>query len=154
MRVRSHTTSVAPSRTSIVERGLIALALAVLANALIRGIAVALVSGAESVDPLGWGPVLVSTAVAATMATGVYAALVRFTGRPTRNFVALAAVVLVASLIPIATVAPSIPGVTTPVLGALVAMHVASAVAIVAALTGAVNRRTVGLRARSGAKPR
>lgn len=125
--------------TSLPERAVIGLLVAVVANALVRGLA-SLAVDTAGIDPLGWGPILGSTAVAAVGATVVYAVLSRFSARPDRHFTVVAAVVLLLSMAPVFTVAPSLPGVTTPVLAVLAVLHVTTAVALVAGLTGVVHR--------------
>lgn len=128
------------SPSGIVRRGLLAAVLAVLANTLLRIGSVTLVPALAAVEPFGWGPIVASSVVAAIGATVVYWALARFTERPNRNFTAVAGAVLALSFVPLVTAAPAVPRMTTAGLLALGAMHVVSAVVIVAALTGAVRR--------------
>lgn len=128
------------SPSGIVQRGLLAVVIAVFANALLRVGSVTLVPALAAVEPFGWGPIVASSVVAAIGATVVYWTLARFTERPNRNFTAVAGAVLALSFVPLATAAPAIPGMTTAGVLALGAMHVVSAVVIVAALTGAVRR--------------
>ncbi len=122
-------------RNTLVRRGLTAAGLALLAVALVRVIAVWLVPGLATLAPLGWGPLAASTLIAAVGATLVYALL---SGRPnaTRNFLAAAAAVLVVSFVPLVTVAPTIPGMSTLGLVVLAITHVAVAVGIVPPLLG------------------
>jgi len=93
------------------------------------------VSGAQS--PFGAVPIVTSTVVSGAGAAVAYAALVRFTARPVRNFTALSAAVFVVMLLPVVAVAPSL-GLTAVGQGALVALHVAVAVPLVAFVAGAV----------------
>lgn len=83
------------------------------------------------------GPTVASTVFAGTGAAVAYAVLARVTARPTRNFVALAAVVFVVMLAPVLTIAPSM-GVSAAGQAVLVLVHAAVAVPLVAALIGAV----------------
>jgi hypothetical protein len=122
-------------RTTLVRRGLTAAGLALLAVALVRVVAVSLAPDLAALPPLGWGPLVASTLIAAAGATLVYALL---SDRPTatRDFLAVAATVLVVSFVPVVTVAPTVPGMSTAGLVALGAAHVAVAVGIVGPLVG------------------
>lgn len=93
------------------------------------------VSGPQS--PFGAVPIVLSTVVSGVGAAVVYAALARLTGRPVRNFTALSAAVFVVMLVPVFAVAPSL-GLTAVGQGALVVLHVAVAVPLVAFVVGAV----------------
>ncbi len=115
---------------SLVERGALALVVSVLAVALVRAIAGALLAVPPAFGPTQWGPALGFTAFAAVVATLVYAALDRFTARTDRNFVAVAVIVTLAMLVPVATVAPSIPGATTALQAVLVVFHLVAGVGI------------------------
>jgi hypothetical protein len=112
----------------------------VVAALVVSGIVTALgldlgVSGAQS--PFGAVPIVMSTVVSGVGAAVAYAALARLTDRPVRNFTALSAVVFVAMLLPVFGVAPSL-GLTAIGQGALVLIHVAVAVPLVAFVVGAV----------------
>ena len=87
--------------------------------------------------PITLGAVLVSSFVPALVAAVVLALLGRFTRRPVRNFVVLAAVVFVVSL-----VAPfSVPGAPVPMVAAPILMHVVAAVVITGVLTALAPER-------------
>jgi len=92
-------------------------------------------SGAQS--PFGAIPIVMSTVVAGVGAAVAYAAMVRFTDRPVRNFSILSAAVFVVMLVPVFAVAPAL-GLTAVGQGALVLIHVAVAVPLVAFVAGAV----------------
>jgi hypothetical protein len=93
------------------------------------------VNGPQS--PFGAVPIVMSTIVAGVGAAVAYAGLVRLTERPVRNFVAVSAVVFTAMLVPVFVIAPSL-GLTAVGQAALVLLHVAVAVPIVAFVVGAV----------------
>jgi len=66
-----------------------------------------------------------------------YATLIRFTDRPVRNFSILSAAVFAVMLVPVFAAAPAL-GLTVVGQGALVLIHVAVAVPLVACVVGAV----------------
>jgi len=112
----------------------------VLAALVVSGIVTALglnlgVSGAQS--PFGTIPIVTSTVFAGVGAAVAYATLVRFTDRPVRNFSILSAAVFAVMLVPIFAAAPAL-GLTVVGQGALVLIHVAVAVPLVAFVVGAV----------------
>ncbi|WP_262177882.1 DUF6069 family protein [Haloarcula laminariae] len=109
-----------------------ALAVAAIAGALGLDLGV---SGAQS--PFGAVPIVTSTVVSGVGAAVAYAAIVRFTDRPVRNFTALSAAVFVVMLVPVFAFAPSL-GLTAVGQAALVAIHAAVAVPLVAFIIGAV----------------
>jgi len=109
-------------------------ALAVSAIVTVLGLDVG-VSGAQS--PFGAVPIVTSTVVSGVGAAVAYAALVRVTDRPVRNFSVLSAAVFVVMLVPVLAIAPSL-GLTVVGQGALVLSHVAVAVPLVAFVAGAV----------------
>ena len=109
-------------------------ALAVSAIVTVLGLDVG-VSGAQS--PFGAVPIVTSTVVSGVGAAVAYAALVRVTDRPVRNFSVLSAAVFVVILVPVLAIAPSL-GLTVVGQGALVLSHVAVAVPLVAFVAGAV----------------
>jgi len=94
------------------------------------------VSGPQS--PFGAIPIVTSTVVSGVGAAVAYAALVRFTDRPVRNFGALSAAVFVAMLVPVVAIAPSL-GLTAVGQAALVVIHVVVAAPLVAFVAGAVS---------------
>lgn len=113
---------------------------AVVAVLLVRGIVTALgadlgVSGPQS--PFGTIPLIASSVVSGTGAAVAYAALVRFTERPVRNFVGLAAVVFAVMLVPVIAFAPAM-GVTAVGQAVLFVLHAVVAVPLVAFVIGAV----------------
>ena len=120
---------------------LVALA-ATLANALVYLVASAI--GAIPSDfvipgpgtPLTLGMVLGTTVVPALLAAMVFALLGRFTRRPVRNFVVLAALLLVLSFVTPLTV----PGAPLSMVLALEVMHVVAAVVIVGGLVTLARR--------------
>ncbi|MFC6940257.1 hypothetical protein ACFQE8_09830 [Salinirubellus sp. GCM10025818] len=119
----------------LARRGLMAGVVVLLSLALVRLVAGMVVPLAD-VGPASWNPVLATGVVVTVGATVVYGLLTRLLDRPDRAFVGLAAAVLVVSMIPLVTVAPALPGVTTAVVVVLAAMHAAAALAAVAVLTG------------------
>ncbi|WP_254546108.1 DUF6069 family protein [Halomarina pelagica] len=127
---------VTPARSSrdLLVRGALALVVAVLGAALVRLVAGALLVVPAGFDPMGWTPIVTSSAVAAVGATLVYAVLTRLVARPDRWFVAVAAVVLALSALPLVTVAPGLPGATTELVAVLGVMHLVVGVGIVVAL--------------------
>lgn len=66
-----------------------------------RWIAVTANPSLAGADPFAPGPIAVTTVVAGAGAAVVYAALVRLTARPTRNFLIVAGAVFVLSLLPV-----------------------------------------------------
>jgi hypothetical protein len=95
------------------------------------------VGAAGATNPFAAAPVLGSVVVAGVLAAVAYAALDRFTARPTRNFAALAAVVFAAMLVPVLTVAPSM-GVTAAGQVVLAVFHILVALPLVAFVAGTV----------------
>jgi hypothetical protein len=81
------------------------------------------------------GGTIIFTLVPAIVAVLLYAALLRFTRNPARIFTAIAAVVLVLSVIPDFTYIPTVPGSSAPQTAVLVVMHVVAAAVIVGMLT-------------------
>lgn len=88
-------------------------------------------------DPFAAGPLIGASVVAGIGAALTYAAVVKFTAQPVRNFLALAAGVFVLMLIPVFAAPPE--GITTAGQGILVVYHALVAVPLVAVITGAVN---------------
>lgn len=118
------------------RRALVALSLALAAAVATRLLAVAALGPvANSFDPLALAPLAISAAAAAVGATLVYAALDRLVARPERAFLAVAAVVLAASFLPVALVAPTLPGATVGALALLGLAHVLVAAGVVGGLT-------------------
>ena len=91
----------------------------------------------RAMSPFGI-PAILSAVVAGVGAAVAYAALVRYTDRPTRNFGILSALVFLLMLVPAFTFATE-QGVAGGVgQGLLVALHAAVAVPLVAFIVGAV----------------
>lgn len=128
-------TNVRLERSELLRRGVVTLAVTLLAVAAVRGLA-GLVVPLDGIGPMTWPAVLGSSAVGVLGGTLVYAVLVRFLDRPDRAFLALATVVLVGSLVPVVFFAPTLPGVTTAVVGLMAVLHVVVAAAVVGGLTG------------------
>jgi hypothetical protein len=78
---------------------------------------------------------IIFTLFPAIVAVLLYAALLRFTDNPVRNFTIIAAVVFVVSVIPDVTYIPSQPGATSGQTAILVLMHAIAAIVIVGMLT-------------------
>jgi peptidoglycan/LPS O-acetylase OafA/YrhL len=85
-------------------------------------------------------PAVLSAVVAGTGAAVAYAALVRYTGRPARNFGILSAVMFALMLVPVFTFAPEQGVAEGAGQALLVALHAAVAVPLVAFISGAVAR--------------
>ncbi len=115
--------------------------MAILAALLVRALVLALDFdlgvAATGQTPLVVGPIVGFTLFAATGAAVVYAALVRLTERPVRNFAVTAATFFAVMVGPLATVAPA-QGVTTVRLAVPFVLHVVVAVPLVAFLVGSV----------------
>lgn len=132
------TRTVGPRR--LVKYGLVAALAASIANILVllTGLAVIefpaeFVGG--SFGPLAAGPVVVNSAGAAVGATLVYGVITRYTSRPNRTFVVVAAAALVLSFAMF--LAPDLAGAPLRVFAVLAVMHVVAAVAIIGVLTRA-----------------
>jgi hypothetical protein len=129
---------VARSGIELARRATLGTTVAIVAALLVRGIVLALDAdvGLPTVgqSPFAVGPIVAFSFVAGVGATVVYAALVRLTERPVRNFGIAAAVVFALLLLPMATV----QGVTTTGLAVLFILHVVVAAALVTFLVGAV----------------
>lgn len=131
---------VATTGGELARRTAIGVLVGVIAALAVSGIVTTLglnlgVSGAQS--PFGAIPIVMSTVVAGVGAAVAYAAMVRLTDRPIRNFTVLSAAVFVVMLVPVFAIAPSL-GLTVVGQGALVLIHVAVAVPLVAFVAGAV----------------
>jgi hypothetical protein len=128
------------SGSDLARRTGLGVLVAVVAVLLVRGIVSALgvdlgVSGPQS--PFATVPILASGVVSGVGAAVAYAALVRFTERPVRNFVGLAAVVFAVMLVPVLVFAPTM-GVTAVGQAVLFVFHVVVAVPLVAFVVGAI----------------
>ena len=76
-----------------------------------------------------------TTAVAAVVASLVYAGLLRFTANPARNFSIVSAVVFVVTTVPDFTYIPGVEGASTAQASVLALMHVVAATIITGTLT-------------------
>jgi hypothetical protein len=130
---------VAPTANDLVRRTFVGVLVAVVA---VLGARVGadlleldLVAATATNSPFDAIPLVASSAIAGAGAAVVYAGLVRYTARPTRNFLVVAAAVFAAMLVPVAAFAPEL-GVTATGQLTLVVLHVAVAVPIVAAIVG------------------
>jgi hypothetical protein len=119
----------------LVKYGLFAVIAASVVNVGIRVIALAVFGVSSEFGPLGWGPVIVTSAVGAVGATIVYGVISRYSRRPNKMFTIIAAVVLVLSFGSFLAPPPVLAGAPLTVITTLGAMHVAAAVAIVGVLT-------------------
>ncbi|WP_226040643.1 DUF6069 family protein [Natrinema sp. DC36] len=123
-----------PSDRDIALSGAVALVLSLLINWLIvfgantGGIAPDLMA-------LNYGPVSLFTTLGVVGAIVTYGVLTRVAANPDRLFAAVAAIVLLISLVPDFTVIPGEPGGSLVAGAILGAMHVATAVVCVGALT-------------------
>lgn len=91
----------------------------------------------RAMSPFGI-PAVLSAVVAGTGAAVAYAALVRYTGRPARNFGILAAAVFLLMLVPVFAFAPEQGVAEGAGQGLLVVLHAAVAVPLAAFIGGAV----------------
>ena len=116
--------------------GLATVVAAVLANVLVYALGGAFVGyDPEFVVLANASGTILFTVVPATGAVLLYAALRRFARRPARAFAIIAAVVLVASIVPDFTYIPTVPGATAGQTAILVLMHAVAAGVIVGMLT-------------------
>ncbi len=125
----------------VLNRGLFAVLGAIVAVALVRSLAGVLVGSLDAYDPLAWPALVGSTVVAGIAATVVYVVLAQLVASPERWFLAIAAVVLALSFVPLLTVAPAIPGATAGLVATLGVMHVVVAVVVATTLTYGATRR-------------
>lgn len=92
-----------------------------------------------AMSPFSAGALVGSTIAAGAGAALAYAVVNRFTARPVRNFVAIAAAVFLVMLVPVFAVAPAM-GITPTGQGLLVAYHLIVAVPLTAFVVGALGR--------------
>jgi uncharacterized membrane protein len=125
-----------PSRsgTSLVRRGLIAVVLSVVANAVLLVVAQA-TRIAPDFRPLAWPPVVFLTVVGAVGAVAVYWLLSRWADDPDRTFTLVAGVVLVLSFVPDLFLLSADENATVLGVVVLMAMHVTVAAICVGVLT-------------------
>ncbi|MFC5971819.1 DUF6069 family protein [Halomarina salina] len=134
----SVTTPESTRRTSrdLAGRGFAAILFAIVAVAVGRGIAGAVVTIPNSFRPLSWSELVGVATLAGICASVAFSLLARWTARPERWFVALAGTVLMGSFVPLAVVGPTVSGATTELLAVLAAMHVAVAAGVTLPLVG------------------
>jgi cytosine/uracil/thiamine/allantoin permease len=118
--------------------GLVALLGSVLANLLLRVIAVALLRPDPAFMQLQWGPPIFFSVIGVLGAIGAYALIGRRSQRPISLFRRVALIVLLLSFIPdvlLLFAGAAVPGVTLPNVIALMLMHVVAWYITVQALT-------------------
>lgn len=117
--------------------GPLAIAAAVVANVLVRTVAVALFDVSPEFPPLALEPTVVFTVVGVLGAVLVFALVVRFARRPVRLFRRIALVVLLLSFVPnvLLLVPSSVPGATVPAVVTLMFEHVVAWAVSVGILT-------------------
>jgi hypothetical protein len=129
------TSNPAPSESVAFGRlwwvGLLAIAVAAAANALVRAGAVALFDVPARFEPLMLEEIVLSTVIGVAGATGVYAIVGWLAKRPIRIFRILAGVALLLSFVP----PLSLPGVSIPIILTLGLMHIVAAAISVGLLT-------------------
>jgi glucose dehydrogenase len=122
-----------------VARTAIAAVAAVIANVLVRAIAIALFDIPSEFEHLALRAVIVSTLVGVIAAGLVYAVIARRAADPARTFTIVAVVALVLSLLAPLSVGlqdpPEYPGTDAGSIGTMMFMHVVAAAIAVAALT-------------------
>lgn len=120
---------------ALVARGSVALVLALVVNGLVT-FAAGVAGVAPGLEELSYGSVFMLTTAGVVGATATYGLLALLFDDPDLPFVAVAAVVLLVSLIPDFTFIPDQPGGSLAAGVVLGTMHVTTAVIAVAALTG------------------
>lgn len=114
----------------VLQAGAVALVLSVVVNAAL--VTVASMAGiGEGLMAMTYPAVIFLTTVGVVGAVAVYLFLRRLTSRPDRNFVAIAAVVLLVSIVPDFTYIPAQPGGSVTAGAVLALMHVAAAAIVV-----------------------
>ena len=141
MTTQTSSATVRSASGSIWRAALIALVASLVANHIIRLLALALLSPDQGFMALtSFGPVTVFTIFGVAGATAVYALLRRFTANPNRIFTIVAVVVLLVSLIPdimlAITPAMPLPTATPATMTALALMHIATAFIVWRLFTG------------------
>lgn len=117
-------------RRGVLQAGAIALVLSVAVNVALATVARMAEIG-EGLMAMTYPSVLLLTAVAVVGAVAVYLALRWVTSSPDRIFLAVAAVVLVVSVVPDFTYVPAQPGGSVTAGAVLALMHVATAAIVV-----------------------
>ena len=124
----------------LAKYGLLTVLVAVVANALVRMIALSVSTVPADFWPLGWGAVIISTVLTTAGATIVYGVITRFSTRPNRTFTITAAVVLLLSFSSFVAPPPVLTDAPASVLAALSLMHVIVAVVSVGVLMRAADK--------------
>lgn len=122
------------SGRSLVQRGLLAVVLSVVANAVVLTIARTL-RIAPGFEPFEWASVVSLTAVGAVGAVVVYWLLSRWSATPDRTFTVVAGVVLLVSFVPDLFLLSGDENATIPGVVVLMVMHVVVAAVCVGLLT-------------------
>ncbi len=117
--------------------GPLAIAAAVVANVLVRTVAVVLFDVSPGFPALALGPTVVFTVVGVLGAVLVFALVARFARRPVRLFRRIALVVLLVSFVPnvLLLLSDSVAGATVPAVGTLMFEHVVAWAVSVGILT-------------------
>jgi Family of unknown function (DUF6069) len=123
--------------------GLLAVLISIIANAILRVIAYQVIAIPADFWPLRWEIVITSTAVTAIGATVVYWVSARFSQRPNRTFVIIAALVLLLSFVSFIASPQILAEAPTSVSVSLAGMHVSVAVICVSFLTQITDTTTV-----------
>lgn len=112
----------------LLRAGALAIGASVIANLIIRIIAVNLLGIGEGFMPLSWGPPIVFTIIGVLGAIIVFAIIARFAKRPARLFRIVGLVALVLSLLPDIGLltSNSMPGTSLAAVITLILMHVAA----------------------------
>lgn len=127
------------SMKSLLQLGLIALALSLIINWLITFGAIS-ADIAPQLDALNYGPITFLTTIGVLGATITYGVLTRVVDNPNRVFTILAAILLLISLIPDFTIIPNETGGSLLAGSILALMHITTAVICVGVLTEVRNR--------------
>jgi Mg/Co/Ni transporter MgtE len=136
MRDRGYTASEPAPLPDLLARTLLAAVAAVVANVLVRALAIAVFDIPDAFEHLALRAVIVSTLAGVFAAALVFAVIARFARDPVRTFVIVAAVALVLSLLAPLSVGlqdpPEYPGTDAASVGTLMLMHVLTAAIVVA----------------------
>jgi hypothetical protein len=120
----------------LLARTALAAVAAVVANVLLRAVAIALFDIPDAFEHLALRAVIVSTLVGVIAAALVFAVISRFARDPVRTFTIVAVVALVLSLVAPLSVGlqdpPEYPGTDAASVGTLMLMHVTTAAIVVA----------------------
>jgi uncharacterized membrane protein YozB (DUF420 family) len=123
----------------VVARTALAVVAAVVANVLLRAVAIAVFDIPDAFEHLALRAVVISTAVGVLAAGVVYALIARRARDPDRTFTIVAVVALLLSLLAPLSVGledpPEYPGTDAGSIGTMMAMHAVAAAIAIAALT-------------------